>query len=128
MTCWNINMSTSYSQSVIGLIKRCPTNQLVAVPVESRPLQHKPVFLPFDTQEAFALFLPVQPALVVWLTKLFDRDPSSAHYTIAYTQKTDRHKCTKTSRHLSTVKRFIAEAAEVNILKLTNSAFPFNLK
>lgn len=48
------------------------THQLVGVPVESRLLQHKPVLLPFHAQEAFAFFLPVQPALVIWLTQLFD--------------------------------------------------------
>lgn len=65
------------------LVKPCFTHQLVGVPVQRSLLQHKPVLLPFDTQEAFALFLPVQPALVVWVTQLFDRDPSSAHCTIA---------------------------------------------
>lgn len=68
------------------------THQLVAVPVQSRLLQHKPVLLPFDTQEAFALFLPVQPALVVWLPQLLHRDSSPAHCAIAYT-----HECTEGS-------------------------------
>lgn len=61
---------------------------LVAVPVERRLLQHKPELLPFDSQETFALFLPVQPALVVRLTQLFDRDASPAHRAIACTHKT----------------------------------------
>ena len=80
----------------MSLWKSCLTHQLVGVPVERRLLQHKPVLLPFHTQEAFALFLPVQPALVIWLTQLFHRDPSPAHVcTIACTQKT--HKYTETS-------------------------------
>lgn len=63
------------------------THQLVAVPVQSCLLQHKPVLLPFDTQEAFAFFLPVQPALVIWLTQLFHRDSSPAHCAIACAHK-----------------------------------------
>lgn len=63
------------------------THQLVGVPVERCLLQHEPVLLPFDTQEAFAFFLPVQPSLVVWLTQLFDRDAPPAHGTIACAQK-----------------------------------------
>lgn len=69
------------------LVRGCFTHQLVGIPVESSLLQHKPVLLPFHTQKAFAFFLPVQPALVVWLAELFDRDPSSAHRTIALTRK-----------------------------------------
>lgn len=61
----------------------CFTHQLVGVPVESSLLQHEPKLLPLHTQEAFALLLPVQPALVVRLPELFDRDPPPAHGAIA---------------------------------------------
>lgn len=56
----------------------------VGVPVERRLLQHEPVLLPLDTQEARALLLPVQPSLVVRLTQLLDRDASPAHHAIAW--------------------------------------------
>lgn len=62
------------------------THQLVGVPVECSFLKDKPVLLPFDSQETLGLLLPVQPALVVRLTELFDGDSSSTHGTIACTQ------------------------------------------
>lgn len=58
---------------------RWETHHLVAVPVQTAPLQDEPVSLPFTSQEAAALLPAEQPALTVQHPQLFDRNTPPTH-------------------------------------------------
>lgn len=61
---------------------------MTSVPVHGDLFQNKPVLLPFCSQEALALLLLVEPALVVHLTQLLQRHLATAHHRITYGKPT----------------------------------------
>lgn len=55
------------------------THQLIAIPVQRRPLQDHPELFPFVAQESSFLLFPIEPPLAVGMSQVFTRYPPSTH-------------------------------------------------